>query len=57
MAVGSGSLDEDGKRKPIDISSGSTVMYSKYAGTEFKSPDGTNYITLRVSDVMAVLSS
>jgi chaperonin GroES len=54
--VGPGSLDEDGKRKPIDISTGSTVMYSKYAGTEFNSADGTNYITLRVSDVMAVLS-
>ncbi|KAJ4755333.1 20 kDa chaperonin [Rhynchospora pubera] len=57
VAVGPGSLDEDGKRKPIDVSPGSTVMYSKYAGSEFKSADGTDYIALRVSDVMAVLSS
>ncbi|XP_078154977.1 20 kDa chaperonin, chloroplastic-like [Carex rostrata] len=57
VAVGPGSLDEDGKRKPIDISPGSTVMYSKYAGSEFKGADGTDYIALKVSDVMAVLSS
>ncbi|OAY76430.1 20 kDa chaperonin, chloroplastic [Ananas comosus] len=56
VAVGPGPLDEEGNRKPMDISPGSTVMYSKYAGSEFKSTDGSDYIALRVSDVMAVLS-
>ena len=31
-------------------------MYSKYAGNEFKGKDGSDYIVLRASDVMAVLS-
>ena len=31
-------------------------MYSKYAGSEFKGEDG-QYIVLRSSDVMAVLTS
>jgi chaperonin GroES len=57
IAVGPGSLDEEGKRKPLSVSPGNTVLYSKYAGNDFKGTDGTNYIALRVSDVMAVLSS
>lgn len=57
IAVGPGPLDEEGKRKPLSVSPGNTVLYSKYAGNEFKGKDGTNYITLRASDVMAVLSS
>nr|VDD33084.1 unnamed protein product [Brassica oleracea] len=56
IAVGPGSLDEEGKRQPLSISTGSTVLYSKYAGNDFKGKDGSNYIALRASDVMAILS-
>ncbi|XP_073103386.1 20 kDa chaperonin, chloroplastic [Elaeis guineensis] len=56
VAVGPGPLDEEGKRKALEIAPGGTVMYSKYAGSEFKSADGSDYIVLRASDVMAVLS-
>ncbi|KAK6131769.1 hypothetical protein DH2020_034465 [Rehmannia glutinosa] len=56
VAVGPGSLDEEGKRKPLSVAPGNTVLYSKYAGNDFKGSDGSNYIALRASDVMAVLS-
>uniref|UniRef100_A0A0E0K5Z2 20 kDa chaperonin, chloroplastic n=1 Tax=Oryza punctata TaxID=4537 RepID=A0A0E0K5Z2_ORYPU len=56
VAVGPGPLDEEGKRIPLSVSAGSTVLYSKYAGSEFKGSDDTSYIVLRVSDLMAVLS-
>lgn len=56
IAVGPGSLDGEGNRKPLSLSPGSTIMYSKYAGNEFKGSDGSDYIALRASDVMAVLS-
>lgn len=56
IAVGPGPLDEEGNRKPLPIAPENTVMYSKYAGNDFKGSDGTNYIALRASDVMAVLS-
>ncbi|CAN8244209.1 unnamed protein product [Cochlearia groenlandica] len=56
IAVGPGSLDEEGKLQELPISTGSTVLYSKYAGNDFKDKDGSNYIALRVSDVMSVLS-
>ncbi|XP_078179997.1 20 kDa chaperonin, chloroplastic-like [Carex rostrata] len=56
IAVGPGLLDNDGNRKALDITPGSTVLYSKYAGSEFKGDDGSDYIALRFSDVMAILS-
>lgn len=56
VAVGPGLLDEQGNIKPLSVSAGNTVLYSKYAGNDFKGSDGTNYIALRASDVMAVLS-
>jgi len=56
IAVGPGNVDEEGNRKPLFVSPGNTVLYSKYAGNDFKGTDGSNYIALRVSDVMAVLS-
>lgn len=56
IAVGPGMYDEQGNRKALNISPGNTVLYSKYAGNEFKSSDGSQYISMRVSDVIAVMS-
>ncbi|KAL3830060.1 hypothetical protein ACJIZ3_018862 [Penstemon smallii] len=56
IAVGPGPLDEEGKRKPLSVAPGNTVLYSKYAGNDFKGSDGSDYIALRASDVMAILS-
>lgn len=56
VATGPGHLDDKGNRKPMPVSPGDTVLYSKYAGTDMKGSDGFNYIALRVSDLMAVLS-
>ncbi|CAI9765972.1 unnamed protein product [Fraxinus pennsylvanica] len=56
IAVGPGPLDEEGNRKPLSVAPENTVLYSKYAGNDFKGSDGSEYIALRASDVMAVLS-
>ncbi|KAL8508826.1 hypothetical protein ACS0TY_016146 [Phlomoides rotata] len=56
IAAGPGPLDEEGNRKSLSVAPGNTVLYSKYAGNDFKGSDGSEYIALRASDVMAVLS-
>lgn len=56
FAVGPGSLGEDGERKPLEVAAGNNVLYSKYAGQEFKSKDGTQFVVMRSNDVMAILS-
>ncbi len=54
VAVGLGQLTDEGKRLPMDVEPGQTVLYAKYAGSEVKLDD-EEYLILRVSDVLAVL--
>lgn len=56
VAVGPGPFDEEGNRKPLSVAPGNSVLYSKYAGNDFKGSDGSDYIALRASDVIAILS-
>ena len=51
LAVGEGRFDS-GKRIPMDVAVGDTVIYSKYGGTEVK-VDGEDLLILRESDVLA----
>ena len=53
IAVGPGRF-EDGKRVPLDVSVGDTVIYSKYGGTEVKY-SGEEYLVLSARDVLAVI--
>jgi len=52
IAVGPGTLTEDGKRIPLDVKVDDIVVYAKYAGTEIKE-DGEELIILRESDILA----
>lgn len=49
VAVGHGTKDED-----MILKVGDTVLYGKYAGTELEL-EGTKYVIMRQSDVVAVL--
>lgn len=55
LAVGPGKLTEEGKRLPMDINEGDTVLFSKYGPTEVK-VDGKELLILSVSDVYAKLA-
>jgi chaperonin GroES len=52
IAVGAGKLTDDGKRLPMDVKVGDVVIYSKYAGTEFKDKD-VELVIMRESDLLA----
>jgi len=51
IAVGPGRLSDDGKRVPMDVKVGDTVVYSKYSGTEYKEGE-TEYLVVREDDVL-----
>ena len=46
-------MSEDGKRIPVDIKVGDTVIYAKYGGTELKIDD-EELVILRESDILAI---
>jgi len=51
VAIGPGKMTDDGKRIPMEIAVGDTVVYSKYAGTEYKEGEA-EYLVLREDDIM-----
>lgn len=55
VAVGPGALDDDGDRLPMDVKVGDTVLYSKFAGTEFK-VDGAEHLVLSQRDLLAIVN-
>ena len=54
LSVGDGDRDDSGKRIPMDVKVGDTVLYAKYSGTEIKL-DSKKLLILRESDVLAIL--
>jgi chaperonin GroES len=52
LAVGPGKMSDEGKRIPLDVKVGDTVVYAKYGGTEIKIDD-EDLIILRESDILA----
>jgi chaperonin GroES len=54
LSVGPGDRDEGGKRIPLDVKVGDTVLYAKYAGTEIK-VEGKKLLILKESDVLAIV--
>ena len=54
IAVGDGRRDEEGKRIPMDVKVGETILFAKYGGTEVKL-DSKKLLILKESDILAVL--
>jgi len=52
IAVGPGRMTEDGKRMAMEVKKGDKIIYSKYAGTEFKLDD-EELVIMRESDILA----
>jgi chaperonin GroES len=56
IAVGSGKVKDDGKRIPLDVKDGDTILFGKYSGQEIKI-DAEDYLIMREDEVLAVLES
>ena len=56
VAVGPGARDKDGNLVPMDVKVGDTVLFAKYAGTEFKISTSQKWLVMREGDLLAVLA-
>jgi len=54
LSVGPGDRNEKGERVQMDVETGNTVLFAKYAGTEIK-VDGKKLLILRESDLLAIV--
>jgi chaperonin GroES len=56
IAAGPGRLTDEGTREPMDVKEGDTVLYAKYAGTEFK-VEGDELLIVSQKDILAIVES
>jgi chaperonin GroES len=54
IAVGTGRVDKDGKRIPLEVKKGQKVLFGKYSGTEITIVDD-EYLFVDADDIMAIL--
>ena len=56
LAVGAGKMLKDGKRRPLQVKEGDTVLFTAWAGDEFNERSSADAILLmREEDVLAVV--
>lgn len=55
IAVGSGKTDDKGHTVHLDVKVGDQVLFSSYAGTEYKADD-CDYLILSEEDVLAIVN-
>jgi chaperonin GroES len=56
LAVGQGTVTEEGKKIPLDVKAGDRVLFGKYSGSEV-TLDGEDYLIMKEEDVLGILSS
>lgn len=54
IALGTGKLDDNGKRIEFTVKKGDKVLISKYGGTEVQ-VDGEKYTILREDDILGII--
>jgi chaperonin GroES len=54
IAAGSGKSNADGRRVPLDVKAGDTILFGKYAGQEIKL-DGVEYLILKEEEVLGAI--
>jgi len=55
LAVGAGRLLKDGTRRGLQVKVGDTVIFTAWAGDEYKEGKGDNILIMREEDILAVL--
>jgi chaperonin GroES len=55
IAVGSGRIEKDGKRAPLEVKVGDRILFGKYAGQEIKIED-KEHVILKEDEVLGIIS-
>jgi chaperonin GroES len=55
VAVGPGKTDDKGRHRAVELKVGDKILFSSYAGTEYKSND-RDFLILSEEDVLAVVN-
>ncbi|TFG36534.1 MAG: co-chaperone GroES [Nitrospirales bacterium] len=54
IAVGLGKITDDGKRQPLEVKVGDTILFDKYSGSKIKMDD-EEYLIIREEDILGIV--
>jgi chaperonin GroES len=54
IAAGSGKANAEGRRVPLDVKAGDTILFGKFAGQEVK-VDGVEYLIMKEDEVLGAV--
>lgn len=57
LAVGNGKLLKDGSRRALQVKEGDTVLFTNWAGEEYKDRHGPDILLMREEDILAVVEN
>ncbi|MGX9962207.1 co-chaperone GroES [Roseomonas sp. F4] len=55
VSVGSGTLNDKGELRALDVKAGDKILFGKWSGTEVKL-DGEELLIMKESDIMGILA-
>jgi chaperonin GroES len=55
VAVGDGKVTKDGKKRPLQVKVDDHVLFTSYAGEEFKFEGDQKVLLMREDDILAVI--
>ncbi|MCD8498396.1 MAG: co-chaperone GroES [Alphaproteobacteria bacterium] len=56
IAVGTGYINDNGEKRPLDVKAGDKIVFSKWAGTEVKI-DGEDLMVMKESDIIGIIAA
>ncbi|MBI4691066.1 MAG: co-chaperone GroES [Nitrospirae bacterium] len=54
VAIGSGKVTDDGKRQPMEVKVGDTILFDKYSGSKIKL-DNEEYLIIKEEDILGIV--
>lgn len=55
VATGPGKADDQGNDQEMSVKVGDHILFTSYAGTEFKSDDENEYLIMSEDDILAII--
>ena len=54
VALGTGKVDDNGKKVPFEVKKGDRVLFAKYAGNEIEI-ESAKYLVMKEDEILAIL--
>lgn len=54
IEIGPGKVTDDGKRQPMEVKVGDTILFDKYSGSKIKIVD-QEYLIIREEDILGII--